>query len=63
MTKKTWFFDGYVKIDDKNEDLPINNGDFHCDVSPNQMVNHLTNTRSPGHPVAPQSKGQPKGQL
>ena len=36
---------------------------FHGDVSHNQMVNHLTNTRSPGHPVAPQSKGQPKGQL
>jgi hypothetical protein len=28
MTKKTWFFDGYVKIDNENEDLPINNGGF-----------------------------------
>lgn len=38
--KKPWFFDGSVKIDDKNEDLPIlTMRIFHGDVSHNQMVN------------------------
>ena len=46
--KKPWFFDGSVKIDDKNEDLPIlTMRIFHGDVSHNQMVNRINPMKDP----------------